>query len=162
MNMNDNLVDSVRGKEIHMRPYMPIIVDKVWGKEIHVANNNRYCGKILELKRDCRCSIHFHMLKHETFYIVSGYVLMEIAENGEKKIKYTYKMNIGDVITVPPGTAHRFSGIIDSKIMEVSTTDDIEDSYRLSPSEYVKDGSSEWIFKGVTDYQAFMEGSSIF
>ena len=52
----------------------PEIHPKGWGRELWIANSELYCGKILELNEDKRCSIHYHKLKDETFYILSGNV----------------------------------------------------------------------------------------
>ena len=35
-------------------------------------NNELYCGKILELTKGRRCSLHFHKLKTESFYLRAG------------------------------------------------------------------------------------------
>ena len=52
-------------------------VEKVWGHEEWIVNNPKYCGKKLVLKKGYRCSIHKHDIKDETFYILSGTVLLE-------------------------------------------------------------------------------------
>jgi quercetin dioxygenase-like cupin family protein len=102
-------------------------VPKVWGSEEWIVNNELYCGKILNLKKGFRCSIHHHKNKHETFYILEGKVLLEL---DEKKII----MNPGDVQILPPLQKHRFTPIIDSKIIEFSTHHEDSDSYRDVPS----------------------------
>src|SRR5260370_30961190 len=48
------------------------VVLKGWGREIWIANNPLYCGKILEIRKGKRCSLHFHKLKTESFYLRSG------------------------------------------------------------------------------------------
>ena len=48
------------------------IVPKGWGREVWIANNDLYCGKILEIRRGKRCSLHFHKLKTESFYLRVG------------------------------------------------------------------------------------------
>ena len=101
----------------------PEIHEKKWGKEFWIANNDLYCGKILELKRGWRCSIHYHKKKHETFFILDGTILMEF--NNEKRV-----MKPGDILEVKQLSKHRFTGIIDSKIIEFSTHHEEEDSYR--------------------------------
>ncbi len=96
---------------------------KIWGSEEWIANNNEYCGKILNLKKGFRCSIHYHKKKHETFFILKGRVLMEY--EGERKI-----MNSGDVLVVEREKKHRFTGLEDSEIIEFSTHHEDDDSYR--------------------------------
>jgi mannose-6-phosphate isomerase-like protein (cupin superfamily) len=97
-------------------------VEKVWGKEIWLVNRD-YCGKKLILNKSFRCSMHFHKLKDETFYILKGKVLLEIGM--QKNI-----MLPGDSILIKPGQKHRFTGLEDSEIMEFSTHHEDSDSYR--------------------------------
>ena len=58
-------------------------VKKEWGKEQWIVNRD-YCGKKLILNKGFRCSMHYHKNKDETFYILTGKVLMEI--DNEKHI----------------------------------------------------------------------------
>ena len=98
-------------------------VPKVWGSEEWLVNNDKYCGKFLNLNKGCRCSMHYHKVKHETFYLLKGKILLEL--NGEKKI-----MNEGELQEIVPLDRHRFTGIVDSVILEFSTHHEDEDSYR--------------------------------
>ena len=100
------------------------VVEKKWGREIWMANTDLYCGKKLILKKGKRCSYHFHKNKDETFYIDSGKVLMEI--EGEKRI-----MGFGESVLIKPGEKHRFSGLENSTIIEISTHHEDSDSYRV-------------------------------
>ena len=104
-------------------------VNKVWGEETWVVNSENYCGKILELKKDFRCSIHHHKNKDETFFLLSGMILLELDE--KKRI-----MNPGDSQRVKPGQKHSFAGIENSKIIEFSTHHKDSDSYRLNKSRF--------------------------
>jgi len=104
----------------------PEIHQKVWGSEQWIANRD-YCGKIMLLKKGFRCSIHYHKIKEETFYILEGKMLIEL--EGEKAI-----MKPGDVILIKPGQKHRFSALEDTKFAEFSTHHDEEDSYRDTQS----------------------------
>ena len=97
-------------------------VEKVWGKELWIVNRD-YCGKKLILNKGYRCSMHYHKNKDETFYILSGNVLLEIGM--EKNI-----MLAGDTILIKPGQKHRFTGLEDSEIIEFSTHHEDSDSYR--------------------------------
>jgi len=102
------------------------IIKKVWGEE-HWLVNEDYCGKRLMLNKGHRCSLHYHKIKDETFYVVKGKVLLEL--NGEKII-----MNQGDLQRIKPQDVHRFSGLEDSEIIEFSTHHDEDDCYRIEPS----------------------------
>jgi mannose-6-phosphate isomerase-like protein (cupin superfamily) len=104
--------------------------EKVWGYETTLINCEEYCGKVLHLKKGYRCSIHKHKLKQEHFHILSGTVLMEV---GDQK----YVMKQGDTVGIGRGTYHRFTGITDADILEISTTHYEDDSYRITHSEKV-------------------------
>jgi mannose-6-phosphate isomerase-like protein (cupin superfamily) len=105
-------------------------VDKVWGSEEWIANTDKYCGKILNLNKGYRCSLHYHKNKDETFYILDGEVLIELGD--ERKM-----LKKGDSIRVLPGVKHRFTGLKKSKIIEFSTHHEETDSYRDTQSEKV-------------------------
>lgn len=100
------------------------IIPKVWGKEIWMANTELYCGKKLILKKGKRCSLHYHKNKDETFYIDTGKVLMEV--DGKKGI-----MISGEAILIESNTNHRFSGLENSVIIEISMHHEDSDSYRI-------------------------------
>jgi mannose-6-phosphate isomerase-like protein (cupin superfamily) len=102
------------------------VVPKVWGEE-HWIVNREYCGKKLILKQGFRCSMHYHKVKDETFYVVKGRVLLE-TEAGD------YVMVPGDSRHIPQRLLHRFSGLEDSEIIEFSTHHEDADSYRTEPS----------------------------
>ena len=40
-----------------------VVVPKGWGREVWIVNGDLYCGKILEISKAKRCSLHFHKLK---------------------------------------------------------------------------------------------------
>jgi len=106
-------------------------VKKVWGSELWIVNSEKYCGKILTLKKGFRCSLHTHKIKDETFYILDGKVLMEIGSQART-------MKEGEVVHMLPNVYHRFTGLEDSRIIEISTQHFESDSYRKELSGKVK------------------------
>jgi len=106
-------------------------VTKVWGHEEWIVNNSKYCGKKLVLKKGFRCSMHKHNIKDETFYILSGLVLMESEYEGEYDKRVMF---FGDIMHIKIGMWHRFTGLQDSEIMEFSTFHMDEDSIRREDS----------------------------
>jgi len=106
----------------------PTIVDKVWGYEKIIVNNDLYCGKLLYLKKGFKCSYHFHKLKTEDFFLLSGLVALVVED--ETYFLTTYRGSIN----IPPHTKHSFIGLHKATILEVSTTDHTKDSYRESES----------------------------
>ncbi len=107
------------------------IVRKEWGEE-HWIVNREYCGKKLLLRKGYRSSLHSHRVKDETFYMMEGRLELEIGtdpENLEVRV-----LEPGDVVHLPPGTWHRFTGIEDAWFMEFSTHHDDADTIRLTRS----------------------------
>ena len=98
------------------------IVPKEWGEERWIVNR-AYCGKLLLLKQGYRCSLHHHKLKDETFYLNKGKVFLEY---GSKKVI----LRPGDAVLIEPNVKHRFTGLVDSEILEFSTHHEDSDSYR--------------------------------
>lgn len=103
---------------------------KVWGSEEWLVNTNKYCGKFLNLKKGYQCSMHYHKNKDETFYILKGKVLMEV--NGEANV-----MIKNESARIYPNQKHRFTGIENSTILEISTPHEESDSYREIESRKV-------------------------
>ena len=121
-------------------------VSKEWGHEEWIVNNSKYCGKKLVLKKGFRCSMHCHKVKDETFYILSGKVLLETEFEGKRKIRIAEK---GDVEHIEIGMFHRFTGLEDSEIIEFSTFHMDSDSYRKEPSGRVDLEEINKILKGI-------------
>jgi rfaE bifunctional protein kinase chain/domain len=109
------------------------VVPKIWGYEKWIENNEKYCSKLLFVKRGYQCSHHYHKVKDEAFLVTSGHVRLELGKKGQKVIH----MREGDFQRVVPNTIHSFRGIEDSEILEVSSHHDDEDSYRLDKSKKV-------------------------
>ena len=74
-------------------------VEKIWGEE-HWIVNREYCGKKLVLRKGYRCSMHYHQIKDEVFYLIQGRVLLEC--DGEARV-----LEPGDHHHVAPGAPHR-------------------------------------------------------
>jgi mannose-6-phosphate isomerase-like protein (cupin superfamily) len=120
-------------------------VPKRWGGERHIVNNEdfNYCGKILDIVAGLSLSYHYHMVKHETFFVQSGKGHMVLADT----IEYTYpfdelecpngnwwkiiQLKPGVTVTIPPFHPHKVFAHNDLRIIEFSTFDRSSDNYRL-------------------------------
>jgi mannose-6-phosphate isomerase len=105
------------------------IVEKPWGSELWYAAEKEYAGKVLEMRKGYRSSLHYHEKKKETMCVIEGEVRIE-RENGE-----AFTLKKGQCITINPGEKHRIIPLQDSRILESSTPelDDVvrvEDDYR--------------------------------
>jgi D-beta-D-heptose 7-phosphate kinase/D-beta-D-heptose 1-phosphate adenosyltransferase len=109
-------------------------VPKLWGEEKWLENNDKYCCKQLTIKKGYQCSLHYHKVKDEMFLLTKGHIRLELGD----KVLY---MREGNFVRVPTGVPHRFRGLEDSVIIEISTHHEDSDSYRLEESRKV--GSHE-------------------
>jgi mannose-6-phosphate isomerase-like protein (cupin superfamily) len=121
-----------RGKSIVSRARKPIqIVPKGWGRELWIANNELYCGKILEINQGKMCSLHFHKLKTESFYLRSGRLKIRIKESPAAETIEEFELVAGDCMDVPPGLVHQMEAIEDAELFEFSSQHFDSDSHRL-------------------------------
>ena len=105
-------------------------VPKGWGEELIIENNEMYCGKLLIFKEGCKFSMHYHLIKDETWYVDKGefiyrWIDTETAEMNKVKLKP------GDVVRQRVGQPHQIMALTDGTIFEVSTQHFDEDSYRV-------------------------------
>ena len=105
-------------------------VPKGWGEELIIENNEMYCGKLLKFKKGCKFSMHYHLIKDETWYVNKGefiyrWIDTESAETIEQKLK------VGDVVRQRVGQPHQLIALTDGEVFEVSTQHFDEDSYRV-------------------------------
>lgn len=107
------------------------VVPKGWGREVWIANNDLYCGKILEIKKGKRCSLHFHQIKNETFYLRSGRLLVRVKENPRAAVIEEFEMGPGECLDVPAGLVHQMLALEDAELYEFSTQHFESDSHRL-------------------------------
>tara|TARA_B100002019_G_C21124374_1_gene525014 strand:+ start:481 stop:885 length:405 start_codon:yes stop_codon:yes gene_type:complete len=115
------------------KPTESKFVEKDWGYEIWMANNleENYCGKILKIYEGHKSSMHYHLKKHETFYILSGELRVELiyTKSGNKGYKI---LKQGDTMEIERGQPHQliaYDG--DVEFVETSTFHEDSDSYRI-------------------------------
>ena len=105
-------------------------IPKGWGHELVIVNNEKYCGKILVFKRGCRFSMHYHIIKQETWYVNAGSFIFYWIDT-ETAEKNTLELFKGDVVTIPIGMPHQLVALTDGEIFEISTQHFDSDSYRV-------------------------------
>ena len=130
------------------------VISKGWGFERVVHNSKDYCGKELVLYKNRTCSIHYHKKKRETFYILSGSLILELYSEPFEVINSNFqetldsllafeqvqckvvRMDPGDSIFIDILTPHRFIGLADeTHFIEFSTQHFEDDSYRIFPGD---------------------------
>ena len=107
--------------------------EKRWGHEIWLANNEdeNYCGKILYIKAGHNTSMHYHMEKHETFYITKGSLQVDLLDTSKGE-RHTLILKEGETFEVKRGQPQQLiahGG--DVEFIEISTFHKNKDSHRL-------------------------------
>ena len=92
--------------------------------EFWIANeaDKGYCGKFLFVFDGQTCPYHHHKMKHETFFVVKGTIRMNVGQ--EERV-----MREGDLLAMPPGTGHSFTGVGNALILEVSMPSVLKDNF---------------------------------
>jgi len=90
--------------------------DRVGLIECWLANEIQagYCGKYLFVFDGQQCPVHNHVQKHETFFVVKGRLGMTVDNRCRT-------MQEGDLLAMPAGWVHSFTGVGNALILEVST-----------------------------------------
>ena len=114
-------------------------VDKPWGFETHFAvASGKYCGKTLHIREGEALSLQYHERKEETIAVQSGRLWLEIGMLGEPLD--SFELVPGEAVHIRPGTCHRMTAIVDTVVLEASTTE-LADVVRLE-DRYGRDASS--------------------
>ena len=112
-------------------PHQGELYPKAWGHELWIVNNDEYCGKLLVFHQNKKFSMHYHLLKKETWYVAKGkfeYHWIN-TENAQSKMII---VNEGDVIDLERGQPHQLKALTEgATIFEISTKHYEEDSYRV-------------------------------
>jgi mannose-6-phosphate isomerase-like protein (cupin superfamily) len=114
------------------RARQPVHIEpKGWGREVWIANNNLYCGKILEIDKGKRCSLHYHKLKTESFFLRRGLLKIRVKTSPESEVIEEFELKAGECMDVPPGLVHQMEALEDAELYEFSTQHFETDSHRL-------------------------------
>jgi mannose-6-phosphate isomerase-like protein (cupin superfamily) len=122
---------TMRAWGLTMPPVEPLVLDFGLGKfdeigeiEFWIANQEDagYCGKFLFVADGQTCPYHKHDRKHETFFVMKGQVRMVIDD--EEKF-----LEEGEVLVMPPGQRHSFSGVGPALLLEVSMPSMRQDNF---------------------------------
>ena len=111
------------------------IINKLWGYENVIVNTDLYCGKIIHIDKDNMGSFHYHKIKDETFYILSGKIKLKYSNSNDYDNSDEVILSQGDSFRIYPFLRHQIIGLESSDIIEFSTKDRDEDSYRVISSE---------------------------
>lgn len=112
----------------------PKIVEKGWGHEKVIYNGNTYCGKILHFEKGKKFSLHYHLEKHESWYVMKGKFKFKYIVPKSGEILFL-SLQEGDVLSIPQGVPHQLLALEEGDIFEVSTPHKDSDSYRIEKGD---------------------------
>lgn len=110
------------------------LVEKGWGSELIFATNDKYCGKLLNFNQGARFSMHFHAVKDETWYVLTGKFEVVCINTLDAQV-HSHRLGPGDTWHNRPLEPHQLRCIEAGTIIEVSTPDSVEDNYRVQPGD---------------------------
>jgi mannose-6-phosphate isomerase-like protein (cupin superfamily) len=110
---------------------------KKWGNE-RILVNKDYASKAMTLYPNMQVSLHFHAEKSESFILLEGQLIVETVNLATGEKTRTLLQNKLDCISIEKMVPHTFycpEGQEENTVfIEVSTTDYINDSFRLTQS----------------------------
>jgi len=130
-------MNKIKTTPFHINDHPELEVQKAWGKEIIFANNPLYCGKLLCFNKGSKFSMHFHIIKDETWWVQSGEFIYRWIDTDSAQIMEE-RLLPGHIVRQHPGQPHQLEAISDSIIFEVSTEHFDWDSYRVLPGDSQK------------------------
>ena len=112
-------------------------VPKIWGEEIWLTNTPMYCAKFLALKDGYQCSLHRHLQKTETFFVLEGAVNLEVQTCSDQRLLSTNRLETGENYHIPVGDRFSTARPGGAIILEVSTEHDDLDVERRADSRTI-------------------------
>tara|TARA_R110001632_G_scaffold19938_2_gene60052 strand:+ start:1443 stop:1799 length:357 start_codon:yes stop_codon:yes gene_type:complete len=109
-------------------------VSKGWGSELIWATNDKYCGKFLKFNTGAKFSMHFHMEKDESWYILSGRFEVHWIDTKDASL-HVEELCAGDTWHNPVLLPHQIICKDAGEVLEVSTPDSVEDNYRVGKGD---------------------------
>ena len=111
------------------------ILTKAWGYELWIVNHEMYCGKLLVFNEGKKFSMHYHLIKEESWYVSQGEFEYRWIDTETSEVKST-RISKGDIVDLEVGQPHQLIALTESAtIFEVSTKHYEEDSYRVLPGD---------------------------
>jgi mannose-6-phosphate isomerase-like protein (cupin superfamily) len=114
------------------------MVTKGWGHELIWVTNEKYCGKFLQFNTGAKFSMHFHVQKDETWYILDGKFEVRWIDTKDASLHSCILIK-GDTWRNEPLFPHQVICLEEGTIIEVSTPDSVEDNYRVYRGDSQKD-----------------------
>jgi len=121
------------GHKYEPHPRKGDFYQKAWGYELWIINDEDYCGKLLVFNKDKQFSMHYHLIKKESWYVAKGEFMYRWIDTETAQVKTVNIVEV-DIIDLAIGQPHQLTALTEgATIFEVSTKHYEEDSYRVIP-----------------------------
>lgn len=94
--------------------------EKVWGTVVHLHLGPTCMNSYLQVNPGYRCSRHYHVNRHNLFYVVSGRIVVELFAGDEVTVQAV--VGPGEALKVPPKMVHRFRTLEGGVVVETYWT----------------------------------------
>jgi mannose-6-phosphate isomerase-like protein (cupin superfamily) len=95
-----------------------MIHGKIWGHTECIFDKNNVSIHRIEAKKGHMCSKHYHLHKHNMFYVETGMLKIEVWQKDYDLVDTTI-ITDGQSTAVQPGLLHRFIALQDTVAFEV-------------------------------------------
>jgi mannose-6-phosphate isomerase-like protein (cupin superfamily) len=114
-------------------------IDKPWGhEELFALVDGKFCGKAIHVTAGHALSLQYHEEKEEVISVQSGQLRCEVGLH-EDSLE-VFDLDPGESIHLRPGTRHRVTAVVDTVMLEASTTQ-LTDVVRLE-DRYGREGTN--------------------
>ncbi len=114
-------------------------VDKPWGhEEMFALVDGKFCGKAIHVTEGHALSLQYHERKEEIISVQSGRLRVEVGL--DESALEEFELEPGESIHLRPGVRHRVTALVDTVMLEASTTE-LDDVVRLE-DRYGREGTS--------------------
>ncbi len=115
-------------------------IDKPWGhEEVFALVDGKFCGKAIHVTEGHALSLQYHERKEETISVQSGRLRIEVGP--DESALEEFELEPGESIHLRPGVRHRVTALVDTVMLEASTTE-LDDVVRLE-DRYGREGTTE-------------------
>ena len=113
--------------------------DKPWGhEELFALVDGKFCGKAIHVREGHALSLQYHERKEEVISLQSGRLHVEVGAH-EDDLE-AFHLEPGESIHLRPLVRHRVTAVVDSVLLEASTTQ-LTDVVRLE-DRYGREGTN--------------------
>lgn len=95
-----------------------MIHGKIWGNTECIFDKNNVSVHRIEANKGYMCSKHYHLHKHNIFYVEKGALQIEVWQKDYDLVDTTI-ISDGQSTSVSPGLQHRFSALEDTIAFEI-------------------------------------------